>query len=212
MWQKRWMVLSAALAIGVIGCGRSDETGQRPTTGGSAAEASGAAGQEQARARGGSPEAAVFEFLEAVRTGNDEKAAAMLTVTARQKTAELSMEVAPPGSDTAKFEVGKVEYLSEDGARVACTWSDLEGSDLGDNLQRRTDEILWMVRREPQGWRIAGVAATVFEGEPPLLLNFEDPEEMLEKQRWVEEEIHRRDRQANSQAQRPENFQESNRR
>jgi hypothetical protein len=207
MWQIRWIVLSAALAIGVIGCNRSDETGQRPTPGDSMAEASDTAGQEQTRARGGSPEAAVFEFLEAVRTGNDDDAAAMLTVTARRKTAELNMEVAPPGSDTAEFEVGKVEYLSDDGARVACNWSDLD-----ETSQRRTDEILWMLRRESQGWRIAGVAATVFEGEPPLLLNFEDPEEMLRKQQWVEEEIHRRDRQENSQAQRPENFQESSRR
>lgn len=210
MWRKRWMVLPAALAVGVIGCGGSEETGQRPTAGDGAVEASPAAGQE-ASAKNGSPEGAVFEFLEAVRTGNDEKAATMLTAVARRKTAELNMEVAPPGSDTATFQVGKVRYLAEDGAQVACTWTDVEASDRDENPQRRTDEILWMVRREPQGWRIAGVAATVFEGEPPLLLNFEDPEEMLKKQQWVEEEIRRRARQENSQARKPENSRKSSR-
>ena len=49
MWHKRWMILSAALAIGVIGCGPSDETAQRPTTGDGSAEASPAAGQELAQ-------------------------------------------------------------------------------------------------------------------------------------------------------------------
>ena len=49
-----------------------------------------------------------------------------------------------------------------------------------------------MVRREGDGWRIAGVAATVFPGEPPLLLDFEKPEEMIEKQQWVRDEIRRR--------------------
>ena len=49
------------------------------------------------------------EFLEAVRTGNDEKAAKMLSTVARQKTAALNRNVTPPASDTARFAVGKVD-------------------------------------------------------------------------------------------------------
>jgi len=37
-----------------------------------------------------------------------------------------------------------------------------------------------------------GCAATVFPGEPPLKLNFEDPEDMLLKQQWLREEYRRR--------------------
>ncbi len=196
MWPKHWMALSAGLAVVLAGCGGSDATGW------------GSAADEKSAGQSG-PAAAVAEFLEAVRTGDDEKAARMLTETARTKTAEMNMEVAPPGSDTASFEVGQVEYLGEnrDGARVASTWSDLD-----ENSKRRSDQITWMLRREPQGWRIAGVAATIFEGEPPLLLNFEDPEEMLRKQRWVQEETRRRAKNGDFQARRKKNSEDSIRR
>ena len=205
MWRTGWIVWSAVLAVGVMGCGGSDQSGQGPVAGGGDVQSGGARGGAGAQQKG--PAAAVFDFLEAVRTGNDEKAALMLTKLARKKTAELNMEVAPPGSDTAQFKVGKVEHLSEDGARVASTWSDID-----ENSQRRTDEILWMVRREPEGWRIAGVAATVFKGEPPLLLNFEDPEEMLRKQEWVQQEMRRRAQQGNLRARGGENSKNSIRR
>lgn len=206
MWRTSWIVWSAILAVSVLGCGGSEQGGQEPGAGGGEARSGGGAGGNTA-AQDKGPAAAVFDFLEAVRTGNDQKAALMLTKLARQKTAELNMEVAPPGSDTAQFKVGKVEHLAEGGARVASTWSDLD-----ENSQRRTDEILWMVRREPEGWRIAGVAATVFKGEPPLLLNFEDPEEMLRKQEWVQKEMRRRAQQGNLQAQGGENSENSIRR
>lgn len=205
MWRTGWIVWLAILAVGVMGCGGSDQAGEKPGAGGGDGKSGVAGGKTGAQAAG--PAAAVADFLEAVRTGSDEKAAAMLTKTARQKTAEMNMEVAPPGSDTAQFKVGKVEYLAKDGARVASTWSDLD-----ENSQRQTDEILWMVRREPEGWRIAGVAATVFKGEPPLLLNFEDPEEMLRKQEWVQQEKRRRAQQKDLQAQGAENPEKSIRR
>ncbi len=54
------------------------------------------------------PAEAVFTFLEAVRTGDDAKANEMLTQLAREKTSEIDMVVAPPGSETASFEVGEV--------------------------------------------------------------------------------------------------------
>ena len=193
-----WIAWLAVLVVGVMGCGGSGETGQGPATSGGEAQSGGGAGQSGAGQSG--PAAAVFEFLEAVRTGDDDKAALMLTELARKKTAELNMEVAPPGSDTAQFKVGEAELLPGERARVASTWSDLD-----DRSQRRTDEIVWMLRRQPDGWRIAGVAATVFPGEPPLLLNFEDPEEMLRKQEWVQQEIRRRAQQENLQAQGGEN-------
>jgi hypothetical protein len=70
---------------------------------------------------------------------------------------------------------------------VSSLWTDLD-----ENGEAQTDEALWVLRKEAEGWRVAGVAATVFDGEPPLLLNFEDPEEMVQKQEWVREEIQRR--------------------
>ena len=124
-----------------------------------------------------------------------------------QKTASLNRNVTPPASDTARFSIGKIDYVNDDGARVACTWTDLD-----EQGQPKTDEAIWVLRREQDGWRIAGVAAQVFPGEPPLLLNFEDPDDMFRKQQWVREEMRRRMEAGSSQAQNGEKQEKSIRR
>jgi hypothetical protein len=155
----------------LAGCNQSSE----PT----ATHQAGHAGQASA---GGTPDQAVYDFLEAVRTGNDQKAGEMLSPLARQKTAEKQMVVAPPGSPTAKFTVGKVKYKPDDndGAYVSCTWSDVD-----DQGNARSDEIVWGVRQEPEGWRIVGMVLQVLPNEEPLVLNFEDPDDMIRKQQLL---------------------------
>lgn len=171
-----WM--SCLVLVVAVGCGKQEAA---PTNAGTS---QGGAAQV-AKANG--PEATVAEFLEAVRTGNDEKAGKLLSTVARQKTAALNRSVTPPASDTAKFSVGSVDYVGDDGARVSCAWTDVDADG-----QPKTDHAIWVCRREAEGWRIAGVAAQVFPGEEPLVLNFEDPEDMLRQQQWVREEIRRR--------------------
>ncbi|MFZ5833290.1 MAG: hypothetical protein ACOY3P_24640 [Planctomycetota bacterium] len=192
MTRKYAWILAASAAMMVAGCGRQSET---PATAPDDAAAMQHLSESIATnsdptnvARLEPPAAAVAEFLEAVRTGNDEKATAMLTSVAREKAVANNGGVRPPASDTACFEVGAVQWIGDDGARVGSTWTDV---DVGSG-EPQTDEALWVLRKEADGWRIAGVAATVFDGEPPLLLNFEDPEEMQRKQQWVREEIVRR--------------------
>jgi len=150
------------------------------------------------------PDAAVHRFLTAVRAGDDAKASAMLTPVAREKTIEHEMVVAPPGSDTATFKVGEVEMIGDEGAHVASFWTDLD-----ENGAPHTDTIIWMVRKEPQGWRIAGMATRVFEDQPAVIMNFEEPEDMFAKQREIEEEMSRRaSRGASALAQSPEEEEE----
>jgi hypothetical protein len=185
MWKMRWLVTSAVLAVLVSGCGKSAGTNESSTAAGGTDAVATNGGTENAKLDG--PAAAVSEFLEALRTGNDDKAAKMLSAAAREKTASLNRNVTPPASDTARFTVGKVEYVNDDGARVACIWTDLD-----EEGQPKSDEAIWGLRHEKDGWRIAGVAAQIFPGEPPLFLNFEDPEDMFRKQQWVREEIRRR--------------------
>jgi hypothetical protein len=205
MWKMRWLLMSAVLAVLVSGCGKSAGTGASSTAPGGGDANAGAVTESGAQLEG--PAAAVQEFLEALRTGNDEKAATMLSAVARQKTASLNRNVTPPASDTARFAIGKVEYINDDGARVACTWTDLD-----EEGQPKTDEAIWVLRREQEAWRVAGVAAQVFPGEPPLLLNFEDPEDMFRKQQWVREEIRRRIEAGDLQAQGGEKQEKSIRR
>jgi hypothetical protein len=101
----------------------------------------------------------------------------MMSTIARQKIASLRGNITPPASDTAKFTVGKVEFVGEDGARVASVWSDLD-----EEGKFGSKEVVWVLRKEPEGWRVVGLAAMVFQGQDPLVFNFEDPEDIKRKQ------------------------------
>lgn len=138
------------------------------------------------------PEATVSAFLNAIKSGDQDTANAMLTSLAREKTAEQDMGLAPTESETATFAIGDVELPPEGNgklAHVASKWTDI-----GDDGQPITDEILWALRREKEGWRIGGMATQVFEDQPPVVLDFEDPEDMQRKQLLVEQEMERRAR------------------
>ena len=187
-----WIAVLAGLALAIGGCGKSAGGGKelaaesdgnaRPNS-----ETDSLARSADATAQPDSPEAATHQFLEAVRTGNDRTAEGMFTDLARERIKELKIQVAPKGSDTAKFEVAKAELLAADGARVPCKWTDIDKEG-----NARTDEMTWMLRKEPEGWRIAGMAAVIFENEDPLLLDFENPKETMQKLERLSEEIARR--------------------
>ena len=83
--------------------------------------------------------------------------------------------MAPPGTETASFEVGEFE-IEGDKAQVASTWTDL-----GEDNKPHTEVIVWLLRKEKTVWQIAGLATNVAPGAAPLILNFEDPDDMLFK-------------------------------
>jgi len=168
---KFLLAVAACLTALVCGCGTSN---------------SAATAKHQAASTQASPEVVIAEFLEAIRTGEDNKAARLLTPLARKKTTEMEMVVAPPGSDTARFEVQHLE-LAGDTARVTADWTDLDTDG-----RVHTDRIIWLLRKEAEGWRISGMATQVFADQKPIVLNFEDPADMLLKQQQAEEEIARR--------------------
>lgn len=132
---------------------------------------------------------AVVTFLEAIKRGDDAAARNMLTATARVKTEELGISVAPPVNDTATYAVRDCEVVGDAGdlVHVATTWTDVDA----DGFQS-SDNVIWVVRLDPEGWRVVGMAMRVFDDLPPLLLNFEDPEDMIAKQAMVAEELERR--------------------
>lgn len=213
MQNRHWTLWWTFLFLGIVGCGGSNQPSDTPASATPQAQATQKATphspnaqassmvdlNKQLAATTGDPANAVATFLDAVRRGDDEATAAMFTPIAREKVNALGIQVAPPGSDTAKFEVGKVEMLSDDGARVESQWSDVdqEGNERG-------DQITLMVRKEECGWRVAGMAVMVFPGEPPLLLDFEKPDETRQKLDMLKEEIRRRTEGATQQAQLPE--------
>jgi hypothetical protein len=131
----------------------------------------------------------VVSFLEAVKRGDDATARNMLSVAARTKTDEMGISVAPPVADTATYAVRECEVVSDAGdlVHVGTTWTDVDGEGF-----QSSENVVWVVRLDPEGWRVVGMAMRVFEDLPPLLLNFEDPEDMLAKQEMVAKELERR--------------------
>ena len=135
------------------------------------------------------PKAVIELFLVSLRHGDADTTSRLLTSKARTETAKHDMVVRPPGSETAKFVVGQTIYTTEthDICHVESNWTDVD-----DAGRRQTYEIVWILRKEPSGWAVAGMATELFSGEAPLVMNFEDPLDMLAQQQRAELELTRR--------------------
>lgn len=164
---------------------------------------SGSSGSSTAGAASGTEpaKATVTAFLEAIKRGDDAAAQAMLTKVARAKTQELGISVAPPVTSTATYSIRECEMIpgTDDLMHVGTTWTDTDPDGF-----TTTENVVWAVRLDPEGWRVAGMATRIFEDMPPLLLNFEDPEDMIAKQEMVAQELQKRALQATQQAKQPQ--------
>ncbi|NBW87299.1 MAG: hypothetical protein EBR23_10850 [Planctomycetia bacterium] len=152
---------------------------------GCSAQPSGSAGTEPAKG-------VVVAFLEAIKKGDENTARGMLTRLARTKTEEIGISVAPPVRDTATYSVHACEMVSDtnDLVHVGTTWTDVDTDGF-----KTSENVVWVVRLDPEGWRVVGMAMRVFDDMAPLLLNFEDPEDMLAKQEMVAAELEKRAKQ-----------------
>jgi hypothetical protein len=205
----------AALVLILGGCGKTEGTKPASTSADNgqaqatlaappAADAAKNAAEEE-KVKLEPPAAATRDLLDALRTGDDQKAVKLLSSTAREKASALDRHVTPSASDTARFTVGKVKYIGEDGAQVACTWTDLD-----EDGEMKTDIAVWVLRREGEGWRIAGVAYKLFEDRDPIVFNFEEPDELLRQYQWIRTELERRTQEGVLQAKDERNEEKSN--
>lgn len=166
-----WMATLALAIVGATGCGES-------STPASAGAGGGAVTADQVAT---SPEAptdpiarAVYDFLDAVRRGDTAAASAMLTPLALQRTSEMDFVFAPPGSPTARFEVGAAEVVEKDlKAVVDSVWTDLDADG-----KPHSEPTLWALRFTDGQWRISGMAAEMGPDEPLMVIDFENPETM----------------------------------
>ncbi len=207
---KRVSFLFAVPLLGLmsLGCGNPSATNPQ-------AEAPTSAGQQTAAATPGttstaapsaqlpmdlSPQDVVGKFLDALRSGDETIAAELLTTKARTETAKHDLTVQPPGTPQATYRVGDVEYVTEkrDGAHVTSMWSEpIQGGGA------ESYQIVWVLRLQPHGWRIAGMATEVVPGQAPLFLNFEDPADMLQKWQTADAELSGRGEATTQQARQP---------
>ena len=144
--------------------------------------------------------AAVVGFLEAIQRGDEEAASGMLTKVARAKTQEMGLSVAPPVNPSATYSIRDCEMVgdTDDLVHVGTAWTDTDADGF-----TTTDNVVWVVRLDPEGWRVVGMAMRIFEDMPPLLLNFEDPEDMITKQELVAQELHKRAQAADAESAEP---------
>ncbi len=122
-----------------------------------------------------SPEGTVYKFLEAVRTGDEGQTLAMLTSLARRRLDGMNIVVAPKASSTARFDLGTVKQIDHGHNEVTSRWIDIFDG------REKPQEVVWAVRREPEGWRIHGMAASIREGEPVTRLDLENPQDAMER-------------------------------
>jgi hypothetical protein len=116
----------------------------------------------------------VYDFLDAVRQGNTAVASGLLTPLALQRTSEMDFVFAPPGSPTARFEVGAAEIVEKNvKAIVDSVWTDLDADG-----KPQSEPTLWALRFTEGKWRISGMAAEMGPDQPLMVIDFENPETM----------------------------------
>jgi hypothetical protein len=146
------------------------------------------------------PPMVVQAFLEASRSGQDDLAMELLSNKAREATGREGLALDRAGKASMVYEVGGTEFPVDDkqAAYVTSVWRDpAESEERGgppsnpisepgivptttQRSEKATGEsvkVTWILRRQVEGWRIAGMATAV-TGEEPLLINFEDPSDL----------------------------------
>jgi len=172
-------------AIGFAGCsGNSSPTSAPQASTGQSASGEKTAVAQNVPARepiavpaNAAPEQVVMVFLNALRSGDSPTTESLLTYKARQELARHSLSVDVQSAPNATYQVRPAQLLANDptGAHVSSVWT--EKFDDGDE----TYEIVWALRRQSEGWRVAGLAMELIKGQPIQILNFEDPQDMLKK-------------------------------
>jgi hypothetical protein len=118
----------------------------------------------------------VHEFLEAVRVGDTDTASARLTPLALERTNDLDLNISPPGSPTARFQVGAVEMVDAEKAVVECVWTDDDADG-----KARDEKITWALKLNAGQWRISGMAADMGPDQPPVVMDFENPGQLASR-------------------------------
>ena len=174
--------------------GSSDAASQPPTAAAAPGAAAAASAPAAASADSGTAAAAdqdappgiVAQFYDALRKGSDVTIASLLTDKAREETSKSGLGIQSQASQSLTYEIRESEYVGDqmEGAHVRTMWMEPDA-----NGQLVATEVIWVLRKQSNGWKISGMATPVVEGELPLLFNFEEPEDMLQKKAFVEQQL-----------------------
>ncbi|HBE61416.1 MAG TPA: hypothetical protein DDX19_01310 [Rhodopirellula baltica] len=166
----------AVATISMTGCGSSTPEAVASKSTASSPQNSAASAEEA--------ESVVGQFLDRIRRGGAENTAmTLLTERAQSELARIGHTVQPIGSPDAEVtitrseEVG-MEHLPE-GQKfptrlVHCVWSEPSAAD----GTKQEFQIVLPVVQQSEGWRISGMVLGIATGEPELILDFENGDEM----------------------------------
>ncbi len=173
-----WILATVSVLGFAVGCGGPKES-TPPASQESASPSTPASNTTSLKNK--NPGEAVIAFLEALRSGDDQVAESLLTTRAREETARQNLTVQPPGTPNATYTVGRVEYPKDGTAYVECQWTERY-----DDGTQETFDVVWIMHQENAGWHVSGMATQLGDSEEVVMLNFENPQEMLDKVRQAE--------------------------
>lgn len=185
---RRLLVIGALVCgMGLVGCGggdkaaesaKADAKGQSQQQGAPANAKAGQPGKPVEVPATAKPDQVMAVFLDALKAGDQATTASLLTKKALEETSKRQLSVCPEATPHMQYEISQVGVLADNpnGAHVAVRWTEkYQDGDV-------SYDVTWVLRRQPEGWRVAGMAMELIPGQGQEFLNFEDPEDMLAKQ------------------------------
>jgi hypothetical protein len=193
---ERWIIATILGILTTIGtaCSKVDSAATADHHGEATADASrlsagyssdqSPAGHNKAEA----PDKVVHQFLEAARSGDQKKLSELMTQAAREETTAHNIDFQLGLYQNAEFDVGETEYLTPDKttAHVGCKWTDHDGDG------SYSHDVIWALRKEEAGWRVAGMITKPFPDQPAVVFNYEDVKSLMETKASIEQEVKRR--------------------
>lgn len=149
------------------------------------------------------PDKVLVEFLDAAKLGDQKRLSALMSKLAREEAEKYHMDFGLQSYKEATYKLGQYEYLTpaKNTAHVACTWTDHDGD------TAYSHDVIWVMRKEDEGWRVVGMITRPFPDRDPVAFNYENVKELTETTAAIEEEVarrakeeERRDRQAKRKA------------
>ena len=100
-------------------------------------------------------------FMRAILSGDKASAAKLLTSRAASRYAADPSVLTSMGMQVAQVNVGEVRLLDEDEAAVQCLVTEAGATE--------AQELCCLLKREPAGWRVCGLACDAGDGEPAVI-------------------------------------------
>ncbi len=177
MKKTLWLPLAASLLL-TPGCGTNKEVA---STVDPAAAVSGTKPNSNVTTPS-EPKEVVQLFLDSMREGNGAQLSNLLSTLAREEIKRKKLEIAPLGSPLANFKVNEAAE-QEGGMFVSSTWTEPDQPG-----QPATElEVVWVLRKEPAGWRICGMAVDPQNGDEVQIVDFEklEPDQPTQDPQFV---------------------------